>query len=159
MMNTHLTDAEMRDAVDGGISAQALAHLAECARCAAERDRLQETVAAVAAQARHAAERSEAAWDRQARQLLYRVQEPRRTRRRWRWATVPALVGIAALAGVWLQHESPSHPLAENDEALLTAVQQSIRADIPSALRPVALLLDGDEDQEASSGRNGRQGG
>ncbi len=158
-MNRHLTDAEMREAMDGAASADALAHLAECACCAAERDRLHRTVATVAAQARHAAERSQVAWDRQARQILYRVREPRRATLRWRWAAVPALVGIAALAGVWLQHQHPAHRAAENDEALLTAVQQSIRADIPSALRPVALLLDGDEDQDASSGRNGRQGG
>ncbi len=159
-MRTHLSDQEMLDALEAAPSAEVLDHLAACARCREERDRLQATMTGIAEQAREDASRSEAAWDRQTRRIMARVREPRQVVLSWRWCFTPALAGLAALAVVWFHGQTAriSGPV-QNDEALLAAVRESIQADVPAALRPLALLLDAAEENDTSPGLNGRQGG
>ncbi len=159
-MRTHLSGQEMLDALEAAPSAEVLDHLAACARCRDERDRLQVTMTGMAEQSREDASRPEAAWDRQTRQIMARVREPRRVVLSWRWGLAPALVGLAALAVVWFHGQTAriSTPV-ENDEAFLAAVQDSVGADVPTALRPLALLLDAVEERETIPGLTGRRGG
>ncbi len=159
-MRGHLSDHDLMESFDHDPPSDVCDHLAGCAACRAERERLQAAVIGLADQAHTRAGRSEAEWDRQTRQILARVHRSVRPGPRWLWAYVPALVGVAALAGVWFRSHSPrvAAPV-EPDEALLAAVQQSVQAEVPSALRPLALLLDAVEDDETSNGRSGRQGG
>ena len=159
-MHGHLTDRDMMEALHKAPSGEVRDHLAGCPSCRAERERLQAALTGFAEQAHAWADRSDAAWDRQARQILARPREAQGHTLRWRWACVPALLGLAALAGLCFHGQSlrVSPPL-ENDEALLAAVDRSIQAEVPAALRPVTLLLGEVEDGQATRGRDGRQGG
>jgi len=158
-MHGHLSDRDMIELLDDEPSGALLEHLAGCARCRAERARLQVTLTELAEQAREGANRPEAAWDRQARQILARLRVPERRALPWRWTWAPALIGVAILAGLWFRGPSPQAPSpAETDEALLAAVDRHIQGDVPLALRPAALLLGAVEDRDPSD-RDGRQGG
>jgi predicted anti-sigma-YlaC factor YlaD len=141
-MRGHLTDTEMAEALGDAPQMEMLEHLAGCPTCRADRERLQTTLTGLAEQMQARAARPEAAWDRQARQIANRLRaRPPRTRP-WRWAWAPAVVCLAALAGIWLHAQSPRvAPGTETDDALLVAVERSIHADVPAALRPAALLV------------------
>ncbi len=159
-MREHLSDQEIAESLDTDPSREAGDHLAACPTCRAERQRMQATVMDMAAVAREWADRPEIAWDRQARQIMTRARQSPRPAPRWRWAYAPALVGLAALAGIWFQGHTttPVRPV-ESDEALLAGVQQAVRAEVPAALRPMALLLDAMEDDETTGGHTSRHGG
>jgi hypothetical protein len=140
-MRGHLTDAEMTEALGGEWIGEARAHLAGCAICRVEYDRLRVTLTGFAEQVRVQTERSEASWERQRRQIASRLGDRRSRTRPWRWAWAPAAVGLAALAVFWLHgYTSRSSPGPEADHALLVAVEHSLRTSLPAALRPAALL-------------------
>jgi anti-sigma factor RsiW len=141
-MRGHLTDTEIAEALGEAPQVEVLDHLACCPTCRADRDRLQTTLTGLTAQMRARAARPEAAWDRQARQIAGRLHERPPRAQPWRWAWAPAVVGLAALAGIWLHGQSPRvTPSTETDDALLVAVERSIHAEVPAALRPAALLV------------------
>ena len=159
-MRGHLSNRDLMESLDADPSGDVRDHLAACATCRAERDRLQATVTGLTDAVHAWADRPEATWDRQVRQILANVDASPSPVPRWRWAVAPALVGLAALAGVWFHGHSPQMLTpTETDEALLAGVQRAVRAEVPSALRPVALLLDAVEDDETTRGRGNRQGG
>ncbi len=139
MMERHLTDAELVDTLEVS-SGVRRAHLDTCARCRAEYERLQATLTGLAIEAQDWADRPDAAWDRQARQIFARARARHVHVPRWRWALVPAL-GLAALVGVWWHGQgTPPSGSVESDDALLNAVQQSIHAIVPAPMQPIALL-------------------
>ncbi len=140
-MREHMTDAEMAETLGGEPGGTALAHLTDCPACRAERDRLQAALTALAGQARAQAERPEASWERQRRQIASRLHDRAPASHAWRWAWVPAAVGLALVAVFWFRGDTPpSSPGPETDHALLLAVERSLQADVPAALRPAALL-------------------
>jgi predicted anti-sigma-YlaC factor YlaD len=140
-MREHLTDEELAETLGGEPREETLAHLAECPASRAERDQLQVTLTALAGQARAQGERPEAAWERQRRQIASRLRDRAPVSRAWRWAWVPAAVALALVAVFWFRGETPpSSPGPETDHALLLAVERSLQADVPAALRPAALL-------------------
>jgi predicted anti-sigma-YlaC factor YlaD len=142
-MRGHLTDAEMADALGEAPLGEVRDHLAGCPICRADRDRLRATLTDLAAQLQTRAARPEPAWDRQARQIAERLHERQPRARPWRWAWAPAAVGLAVLAGIWFQGQSPRvAPGTETDDALLFAVEGSIHAAVPAALRPAVLLIE-----------------
>jgi|PlaIllAssembly_1097288.scaffolds.fasta_scaffold57221_2 predicted anti-sigma-YlaC factor YlaD len=161
-MRGHLTDTEMAEALDEAPSGAVRDHLASCPTCRAERDRLQATLTGLAAQMQARAARPAAAWDQQARQIADRLHERQPRAQPWRWAWAPAVVGLAVLAGFWFYGQSPRMaPGTETDDALLVAVERSIHADVPAALRPAALLVGevGGRGTEAEQSLDGPQGG
>lgn len=140
-MREHLTDAEMAEALGGKPGGNVLTHLSDCPACRAERDRLQAALTALAGQARAQAERPETSWERQRRQIAGRFRHRAPASRAWRWVWVPAAAGLALAAAFWFRGDSPPPPPGpENDHALLLAVERSLQADVPAALRPAALL-------------------
>jgi hypothetical protein len=144
-MRGHLTDAEMTVALGGDAGAEVRAHLAACPACLTERDRLRAALSELAEQARVQAERSEAAWEGQRLRIAARLSDrsplSEGRPRGWRWAWAPVAVGLAALALLWWRGETPRlSPGADADHALLIAVERSVQAEVPVALRPVALL-------------------
>jgi predicted anti-sigma-YlaC factor YlaD len=161
-MRGHLTDTEMAQALGEAPPGEVCDHLAGCPACRADRDRLQATLTGLAAQMRTRTARPEAAWDRQARQSAERLHERQPRAQPWRWAWAPAVVGLAALVGIWVHGQSPRvTPGTETDDALLVAVERSIHADVPAALRPAALLVGevGGRGTEAERRLDGPQGG
>lgn len=89
------------------------------------------------------AERPEASWGRQRRQIASRLADRPSLSLSWRRAWAPALAAAALLA-VFLTRGGPSLQRPQDsdaDQALLSAVQHSIHAEAPTALRPAALLV------------------
>jgi hypothetical protein len=161
-MRGHLTDTEMAEALDEAPRAELLDHLAGCPACRAERERLQATLTGLADRMRARATRPDAVWGRQARQIADRLQERRPNARPWRWAWAPAVACLATLAGIWMYGQGPRvASVSETDDALLVSVERSIRTDIPSALRPAALLIGevGGRGAGVERGLDARQGG
>ena len=158
-MREHLSDQELMESLEAEPAGDVLEHLVGCPRCRSERQRFEAAVTGLAKQAHASPDRPEAAWDRQARQILARLRAPARRVVPWRWTWAPVLVGLAVVAGLWLHGPSPRvvSPV-ETDEALLAAVDRRIQADIPTALQPAALLLGAVETGEPGS-RDSRQGG
>lgn len=142
-MRQHLTDSELADGMARGLDAAGRLHLVECAACRAEFHQLRAAVAALASDVHKHAARPPGAWDRQRARIMSRVgQSPRGSDgpRGWAWARRPAAALIAAaLVGVIWWSGRSSTP--GQDPTLLVAVQHAISADAPSALRPLALLV------------------
>ena len=140
-MQRHLTDPEMTQALGGEAGGETLAHLAGCPTCRAQRDRLRAALTDLAEQARVQAERPEASWERQRRQIASRLGNRPSPSPRWRWAWAPAVLLLVALGSFWFYGHTPQPAQGpEADHALLIAVERSVQADVPLALRPAALL-------------------
>ena len=152
-MRGHLTDSEMTETLGGEPAGDTLGHLADCPTCRAERDRLQATLSALAAQLRGQAMRPEASWEGQRRQIARRLREPPTLAPSWRWAWALAAVALVVMAEVWF-HGNPAQPLpaAADDHALLLAVERSLQTECPVALRPAALLA-AEAEQGGAAGR------
>jgi hypothetical protein len=161
-MRGHLTDTEMAEALGGAPPDAVRDHLDCCVTCRAERDRIEETLMGLAAQIQTRAARPDAAWDRQARQIAERLRERPRRARSWRWAWAPAVAGLAALVGIWIDGRSLRvTPGTETDDALLVAVERSIQTNVPAALQPAALLIGefGGRGTESERSLDGPKGG
>jgi hypothetical protein len=142
-MRGHLTDREMAAHAAGTLAGEGLAHLMSCAACLEERAQLRAGLVELACHIHAEAERSEAFFQSQRAKIAHRLRERRPSVRRWRWAWAPALAATALLALFLAPGGPPVQRLEdpEADRAFLRAVQQSIQAEVPEALRPAALLL------------------
>ena len=153
-MRGHLTDAEMAEALGEECTGETRAHLTACPICRGERDRLRVALTGLAEQVRVQAERPEASWERRRRQVSNRLGDRHPRVHPWRWAWAPAVVGLAALAAVWFHgYAARSSPGSEVDHAFLIAVEHSLRTNLPTALRPAALLAGEFERAEAETTR------
>ncbi len=127
----------------GTLAGEGLAHLMSCAACLEERAQLRAGLGELADHIHAKAERSEAFFQAQRGKIARRLRERRPPVRNWRWAWAPALAATALLAVFLMPDGSPVQRAedAEADHGFLQAVQRSIQADVPEALRPAALLL------------------
>ncbi len=159
-MRTHLSDAEMMEALDAAPTAEVLHHLAACAGCRTERERLRTALAGLGEHACGQADRPDPAWKQQVQEIVAQLRDPERPALRWRWAWVPALASLAILVGVsWDRSGTlPSRPV-ESDEAFLIAVQDSIQATVPAPLQPVALLARDLDAREVTHAGGDHEGG
>lgn len=118
--------------------AAARQHLAACSACSGELDRLHRATSSLRDSAHAQAERPEGFWIRQRRSAASRISG--RAARPLAWA---AAVAVALLAATLLREPRPAVPAAPSpdpDHALMVAVEQATRRDIPQALAPAALL-------------------
>jgi len=143
-MNGHLNDEQWAAAVLNENDEATAKHLAECATCREEVRSFAAAAATAQEQARQALEQPETFWRRQREGISTRVAE-RGFAEPWkRWIWVTATVTLILLASTLLSRNSapPVQTVAQTDpdDALLLSVQQSIRSDLPQALRPAALL-------------------
>ncbi len=140
-MRGHLTDQELMEALDGRLESEAQAHLRACAACRAERYRMRVTLAALAEETRLRAERQEVFWTRQRREIALRLAGRKILSPRWVWAWAPALLLLLGLGSFLFRGEAPQPARrTDADYELLLAVDRSLRAAVPAALRPAALL-------------------
>lgn len=143
-MSGHLNDEQWAAAVLHENDDTAAKHLAECATCREEVRSFAAAAGTAQAQARQLQGQSEAFW-RQQRESISARMAARDFIHPWkRWIWVTATVMLILLASTLLsRHSAPPVQTAaqpDPDDALLLSVQQSIRSDLPQALRPAALL-------------------
>jgi len=143
-MNGHLNDEQWAAAALQEIDEPVARHLADCPACRGELASFARAAETARAWTRSAAEQPEAFWTRQRTGIRARF-EAREQLRPWkRWVWVTATVTLILVAATLLSRKPPQpvRTIAQPDpdDALLLSVQQSIRSDLPAALRPAALL-------------------
>ncbi|MGA2987705.1 MAG: hypothetical protein ABSG32_28280 [Terriglobia bacterium] len=143
-MNGHLNDEQWAAADLNENNEAAANHLAECAACREEVRSFAAAAAAARTQTRHLLEQPEAFWQRQREDISARLRARDFTHPWKRWVWVTATVTLIVLASTLLSRNSapPMQTAAQTDpdDVLLLSVRQSIRSDLPQALRPAALL-------------------
>ena len=137
-MQAHLTEEQIFESLLEPKDAAAQEHLAACAACSSELARLRQETSVLRDSARVQAEKPEAFWTRQ--RAAASVRSPQSSVRPLAWA---ATVAVALLAATLL-HEprpvAPATPPPDPDHALMVAVEQATRREVPQALAPAALL-------------------
>ena len=135
----HLNEEQRNSFALGDGSADAAAHLADCAECTEEMQRLRAALAGLAKEVQAETERPESFWARQQRGIADRIAGTTTTAHRLAWATAFAIVML--LAGTFV-HQAPveqARPYDPDDE-LLRQVARSMRREAPVALEPAGLL-------------------
>ena len=140
-MQAHLTEEqifesllETNDAKDTAV----LEHLAACPACSGELNRLRTVTSTLRDSARAQAEKPEGFWARQRSAAASHSSET--AARPLAWA---AALAAAVLAATLLQEPRPvppALPAPDPDHALMVAVEEATRREVPQALAPMALL-------------------
>jgi predicted anti-sigma-YlaC factor YlaD len=142
-MSGHISDEQWAAAALHENEEAVTDHGSECAACQEELRLWSEAVARAREEIRGAAEQPESFWRKQRAGIATRLMD-RAGHQPWKrlaWAT--ATVTLVLLATLLLsKNAAPTRPQpqADPDDALLLSVQQSIRSDLPRALRPTALI-------------------
>lgn len=137
-MQAHLTEEQIVESLLESKDASTLQHLAACPACSGELDRLRSATSALRDSARAQAEKPEGFWARQ--RSAAAVRSSQHSARPLAWA---AALAVAVLAATLLQEPRPVAPAApppDPDHALMVAVEQATRREVPQALAPMALL-------------------
>jgi hypothetical protein len=139
-MTTHLTDEQLSAVLLTEDDAAARRHLDSCPECARDLAAVQADISEYARDARQRSGRPEEFW-RDQRVALDGRRRHDRTRRLAAWTSVAAAACAALWLGVRPPAPRPTSTAVDADDALLVAVQRSLRRDVPSALEPVELLV------------------
>lgn len=137
-MQAHLTEEQLFESLLAAKDAATLEHLAACPACSGELDRVRRATSALRDSARAQAEQPEGFWARQRATAAARSSHS--PARPLAWA---AAIAAAVLAAMLLQEPRPVAPAApppDPDHALMVAVEQATRREVPRALEPAALL-------------------
>jgi len=156
-MNGHLSDEQWAAAILESSQGATAEHLSGCAACRDELTSFADAVRATREGIRSVAERPESFWRQQREGITTRLASRERYQpwKRWVWATASLMLMLWA-STVLHRNAAPSFsPSAQTDpdDALMLSVQQSIRSELPQALRPAALLTQ-EIDRAAESRRN-----
>ncbi|MGD0228384.1 MAG: hypothetical protein ABSF71_39280 [Terriglobia bacterium] len=143
-MNGHLSDEQWAAAVLNENDEGAAEHLADCATCRADVQTFLAAMGTVRARSGQVVEQPETFWRRQREGISTRLAARDFTHpwRRWIWVTATVMLILLA-SSLLSRNNAPSTQAAaqpDPDDALLLSVQQSIRSDLPQALKPAALL-------------------
>ena len=145
-MDRHLNDAELNEALAGNLPPEIVEHLNACAICRSSRDDMAYLFRSLNAEADTLAEKSDAFWLAQRRQINSRAPQSNST-----LAPRFALAGLAAtviLALTLLLRSGPavktSNPqvTAENDQQLLVDVEQTLDSSLAPPLEPAGALVE-----------------
>ena len=143
-MNGHLNDEQWAAAVLKENDEAVAKHLADCVTCREEVQSFLATMGTARAQSRQVAEQPESYWRQQREGISARLEARDFTHpwRRWIWVTATMMLILLASTLLSRNNAPPAQAAAQPDpdDALLLSVQQSIRSDLPQALRPAALL-------------------
>lgn len=156
-MNGHLDDEQWAAAALGQSAKATVDHLSECAACSEEVNSLTVALGGAREEIRRAVERPESFWSQQREgittRLASRERHPPWKRLVWVAATVTLILLASAFLSRNIAPRLPATTHTDPDDALMLSVQQSIRSDLPQALRPAALLTQ-EIDRAAASQRN-----
>lgn len=147
-MDRHLNDAELNEALAGNLPPEIVEHLNACAICRSSRDDMEYLFRSLNAEADTLAEKSDAFWIAQRRQINSRAPQSNST-----LAPRFALAGLAAtvILAVTLLMRSGSGPVvktntpqitAENDQQLLVDVEQTLDSNLAPPLEPAGALVE-----------------
>jgi hypothetical protein len=143
-MNGHLNDEQWAAVLSNNTDDTAAQHLSQCSACAEELQSFAAIVGAARAEAKKSTEQPKAFWLRQREGIISRVEGRDFTHpwRRWVWITATMMLILLACTLISRHSVPPTTAVArpDPDDALLLSVQQSIRSDVPQALKPAALL-------------------
>jgi hypothetical protein len=155
-MNGHLNDEQWATVLSKNTDDTAAQHLSQCSACAEELQSFAAVVGAARAEAKKSVEQPEAFWLRQREAIGNRVAACDFTHpwKRWMWVTATMMLILLACTLISRKSVQPTTAAArpDADDALLMSVQQSIRSDVPQALKPAALLA-----QEIDRAQMGRR--
>jgi len=124
-------------------------HLAHCAPCQTEREKLEDALRQFAAANREYASQLESFYEQQATRIRAALRESQQ-RSRAKTALVPSLVVLALLAVAMLGKGPGVRPVAvtppvqqtASDHELLLEVERALESDTPRALEPVTLVVE-----------------
>jgi hypothetical protein len=143
-MSGHLSDEQWAAAALHESEEAVADHRSECTACQEEVRLWTEAIAGARAEILGAAEQPESFWRQQRTRLAARLarREFHQPWKRWVWVTVTVTLIFLAATLLSRNNAPPVQTTAQTDpdDALLLSVQQSIRSDVPRALRPAALL-------------------
>ena len=148
-MDAHLNSKQIAQLVAGDVDSQVELHVRSCEPCRTSAAQLQNTVHAVAADARAAAQRTPVDWARQRNAILSRTHARVLRPRAWAMAATFAVLLLAGL--LLLVSPKPDKPAIAvkppapqtvvDEDRLLAQVNDALDRDTPEALAPVELLL------------------
>jgi anti-sigma factor RsiW len=151
----HLDDEQTAAALAGADGDDAAGHLAECAACREEIEKLGRNLLALRQETLEACDKPEAFWTHQ---RLAAVEPARRQLPSPRFAWVAGLALLAGLGGLYLIRPPATVSVssaADPDHELLQDVERAIRRDLPKALEPAALIaVDLDRAAQAGGAKN-----
>lgn len=145
-MDRHLNDAELNEALAGNLPPEIMEHLDACAICRSSRNDMEYLFRSLSAEAEILAERPDAFWLAQRRQIRTRAPEPNSILApRFAWAGLAATVILAItllLRSGPAVHTRPPQVATENDQQLLVDVEQTLDSKLAPPLEPTDALVD-----------------
>ena len=142
------------DQVLVGFDLAAEHHIANCAPCQDERERIEDALRQFAAANRDYAMRPESFWERQAARIRAASIQSRQ-RSKITMALVPSLVVLLLMAFAVLGRAPGGHPVettnravqppmlqTDSDHELLLQVERAMQSDTPLALEPATLMVE-----------------
>lgn len=149
----HLTDGQWAEAHVGAPTAEAAAHLANCAECSAELDRTAQALRHFATWSRHSATRTAGFWYTQQQTIAGRLRRRPQQPRLAIWAGAFAVLVLAAAllaqapGETSLQTQASSKAGAEiqlvevdPDDALMAEIDASLHRPVPRAFEPALFI-------------------
>ena len=134
-------------------------HLAHCAPCQDERERVGEALREFGSASRQYAGRSEIFWEQQAARIR-EAHNLRAGRSRLGLTLAPGLALVFLIALVLVSRGPSARPVqppiaqVDTDHELLVEVERAVESDTPRSLEPAALMYEQDNSSERLSSRN-----
>ena len=139
-MKRHLTNQELSELL---LSPQASnIHLATCASCRAEQERLRRVLGELPSLVRVVAQNTDAFWEKQRTAIWADIVtlQPRKQFSVLAWALGTAVLVVAGLLLSIAPAPTPSRAETDPDHELMIQLERTLQSEVPQALEPAALL-------------------
>ena len=139
-MKQHFSDEELSELL---LAPQASnIHLATCASCRGEHDRLRRVLAELPSLARVVAQNADAFWEKQRTAIWADIVKvkPRKENPTLAWALGAAVLVVASLLLSVAPDPVPTRAAADTDHELMIQLERTLQSEVPEALEPAALL-------------------
>jgi predicted anti-sigma-YlaC factor YlaD len=145
-VDRHLNDAELNEALAGNLPLEIVEHLNACVICRSSRDDMEYLFRTLNAEADTLAEKPDAFWLAQRRQINNRAPESHSILApRFAWAGLAATVILAVTllmrSGPAVKTHTPQ-VIAENDQQLMVDVEQTLDSNLAPPLEPTGALVE-----------------
>ena len=139
-MKQHLSDEELSELL---LTPQASnIHLATCASCRAEQERLRRVLGELPSLVRVVALKADAFWDKQRTAIWANIVtlQPRKQFPILAWALGAAVLVVAGLLLSTAPAPAPTRAETDPDHELMIQLERTLQSEVPEALEPAALL-------------------